>query len=189
MPRWAAAKPQHHRGMRGLCRSEWTRSRGNRSVPDLCIGRRSDTTNSMNPHGRWPLPVSRAAGLCLGLMGMLTQPGALLQAQDFSKLRISEIHYNPQGTNGVDGEAFEFIELENTGPAELELGGVSFTGITATFLYPTVLGAGEFLVLARDPAHFTELYPGVVPDGSYVGKLDNAGETIRLLDPAGSVIT
>jgi hypothetical protein len=143
----------------------------------------------MNPPGLRPFPVSRAAGLWLGLIGILAPPGALLQAQDFSGLRISEIHYHPPGTNGVDGEAFEFIELENTGGSELELGGVSFTGISATFLYPTVLGAGQFLVLARDPARFTELYPGVVPDGSYLGKLDNAGETIRLLDPAGSVIT
>jgi len=108
---------------------------------------------------------------------------------DFSDLRISEIYYDPPATNGIDGEAFEFIELENTGAAALDLGGVAFTGITATLAYPTVLGPGAFLVLARDPVRFSERFPDVLLDGVYAGKLNDAGETISLLDPSGTVIT
>jgi hypothetical protein len=51
------------------------------------------------------------------------------------------------------------------------------------------LGPGQFLTLGRDLARFAERFPQVRLDGLYVGKLDDSGETIRLLDPQGGVIT
>jgi hypothetical protein len=102
---------------------------------------------------------------------------------------ISEISYNPPGTNGVDGEAFEFLELMNFGTSAVDLGGLFFTGITASFPYPTLLGPGQVLVLARDPVHFAERYPGIPIAGSFAGKLDNAGEAITLLDSFGAIVT
>jgi hypothetical protein len=114
---------------------------------------------------------------------------AVEPTQDFSKLVITELFYNPQATNGVDGDAFEFIELQNTGGTALDLGGVSFTGISGTLTTPTWLGAGQFLVLVRDPVHFAERFPAVPFAAGYFGKLDNGGETINVLDPTGAIIT
>ncbi len=68
-------------------------------------------------------------------------------------LRITELHYNPQGPSAaeqsagfVDGDQFEFIELLNMSATEtIDLAGVSFTqGLGAVFTGPTqtVLTAG-----------------------------------------------
>src|SRR5436189_3178273 len=44
--------------------------------------------------------------------------------QDFTKLKLTEIMYNPPGTTNLDGDNFEFLELKNTGPATLDMSGV-----------------------------------------------------------------
>ena len=127
---------------------------------------------------------------CLAIVGpAIVGPLRATPPTDYSALIISEIYYNPPGTNGIDGAAFEFIELQNIGSTALDVGGVLLTGVSATFGYPTSLGPGEFIVLVRDPIEFSERFPGVGIGGIYSGKLDNAGETIRLLDPAGDLIT
>ncbi|MBI5388535.1 MAG: lamin tail domain-containing protein [Verrucomicrobia bacterium] len=106
-----------------------------------------------------------------------------------TNLIISEIMYRPPVLGGVDGDEFEFLELKNIGQRTLDLSGLSFSaGLNFTFTNGTFLQPGQFFLLARNPARFTEKYPGVVVNGAYSGRLDNNGETITLTHPYGSNI-
>ena len=100
-------------------------------------------------------------------------------------LRITEIMYNPDG-----GSAYEFIELVNYGATPLDVSGITFDGITFTFLENTVLPAGARIVLASDenPTAFGARYPGLAVAGLFSGQLNNAGETIVLRDAGGRTI-
>jgi hypothetical protein len=100
-------------------------------------------------------------------------------------LRITEIMYNPFG-----GDAFEFIELQNTGPVALDLDNFSFVGINFTFPFGYSLAAGQRIVLANNLSieAFNLRYPGVAVAGLYGGSLANGGETITLLDGAGRIV-
>ncbi len=113
-------------------------------------------------------------------------------------LRISEIHYHPAEPTaaelaalpGVRADDFEFLELLNTGGTPLTLTGATFTrGVTWTFS-ATTLGAGERLVIVKNPAAFNRRHPGVTAPvfGPWAGQLDNDGERLELTDAAGEVI-
>jgi len=106
-------------------------------------------------------------------------------------LKITEVMYHPADEETIDGDAFEFIELKNTGAETLDLSGVAFTdGIAFTFPEGTVLEAGRFLVLVADYAAFQSRYPAVdVVFGVYSGNLSNGGERIALSDAAGTTLT
>jgi hypothetical protein len=105
------------------------------------------------------------------------------------QLIFSEIMYNPPMLGGVDGDAFEFIELKNAGTAPLNLRGMTFTrGVTFTFTNDWVLAPGAFAVLVADAARFACKYPGVPIAGIYTGNLANDGETLELQDMAGAVV-
>lgn len=104
-----------------------------------------------------------------------------LPPQDLSRLVVTEIMYHPPDAGAVDGDEFEFLELKNTGPAPLSIGGLTFTaGINYTFPAGAMLGPGQFWVLARNSAQFAVRHPGVTLHGIYTGKLDNAGESLTL---------
>ncbi|MBI2947420.1 MAG: lamin tail domain-containing protein [Verrucomicrobia bacterium] len=108
-----------------------------------------------------------------------TQPG--------NPIRITEIMSNPAG-----GDAYEYLELENTGGLAVDLSGCSFEGIG--FRFPTSfpeLKPGAKLVLASDarPADFQRRYPGLIVAGWFSGSLDNDGERLVLLDLSGRTIT
>jgi len=101
-------------------------------------------------------------------------------------LRITEIMYNPPG-----GSLYEFVELQNIGGSELDLGGMYLDdAITFTFSLGSKLAAGARLVLANgtDPASFATAYPGVVVFGHFSGNLNNTGERLTLHRPNGEVI-
>jgi len=100
-----------------------------------------------------------------------------------SRLRITEIMYNPAG-----GDDYEFIELKNFGATEIDLSNMAFEGITFSFPSGTILPAGEFSVLVRDPTAFAERYPDVPISGTYQAQLSNKGETIALRDRQGDVL-
>ncbi|MBI1839753.1 MAG: lamin tail domain-containing protein, partial [Verrucomicrobia bacterium] len=102
-----------------------------------------------------------------------------------SPLRITEIHYNPEG-----GNAFEFIELLNTSDAPLDVSGVSFDGVVFMFDANTVMPGGARWVIGSDsdPNAFALRYPGVPVAGRFAGNLSNSGERLSLLDAAGRVI-
>jgi hypothetical protein len=101
-------------------------------------------------------------------------------------LRLSEIMYDPLG-----GNDYEFVELVNVGTAPLDLAGVRFTAGIDYIFAPALLDPNQCLVVARNQAAFSERYDVTgmhLAPGDYSGKLDNAGETIELSDPNGSVI-
>ncbi len=94
----------------------------------------------------------------------------------------------PPGGN-YDKEEFEYIELQNIGTAPIILTGVKFTqGVTFTFPEMT-LDAGAYTLVVEDAAAFASRYPDVTTvAGQYSGKLNNAGETITLIDANGNTI-
>jgi hypothetical protein len=109
--------------------------------------------------------------------------------QDLSRLAITEIMYHPAAEGQTEGDEFEFLELGNSGTSPLNLSGLTFTeGITLTFSNGTLLPAGGFLVLVRNPVAFATRYPSVAVGGVYGGRLDNGGERITLAHPFGGVV-
>ncbi len=111
---------------------------------------------------------------------------AVFQADDQAngQLQITEIMYHPLG-----GDDYEFIELKNTGHADLDLTGMTFEGIHFTFpASPVPLTPGELLVLVKNSSAFARRYPSVPIGGVYEGQLSNKGEKISLKDGNGQVI-
>ncbi len=109
--------------------------------------------------------------------------------QDFTKLLVSEIMYNPPDVGATTGDNFEFLELKNTGTNALDLSGVTFTvGIVFTFTNGTSLAPGQFFVLGRNASALTNKYPGLIVHGTYAGKLNNGGEQITLTHALGGRI-
>ena len=101
-------------------------------------------------------------------------------------VRITELMYNPPG-----GNAYEFIELQNTGATPVDLGGWYFEGVDFYFPLGTVLNAGDRRVLGNNDGQataFATRYPGVKVLGWFGGSLDNAGERIALKDASGRTI-
>jgi hypothetical protein len=129
-----------------------------------------------------------------------------------ANLRISEINYNPHaplpafGEVDVDNDEFEFIELTNVGNEVIDLNDVRFTrttvggndeGIDFRFA-PQSLMPGEFLVVAKNRNAFVSRYGSEIRlaesadhplgTGVFEGSLSNAGETLTVIDAAGSII-
>jgi hypothetical protein len=130
----------------------------------------------------------RARVLSGGQWSALTE-ATFYPPQDFSKLALTELMYNPPDLGAIPGNNLEFLELKNMGTNALNLSGLTFSsGITFTFTNGTILGAGEFFVLARNAESFAVKYPGVIVRGTYTGQLDNAGERIVLSHPLGASI-
>lgn len=109
--------------------------------------------------------------------------------QDFSKLAITEIMYNPPASGPWSSDDLEFLELKNIGTSTLNLGTLTFSaGINFTFTNGTLLAPGQFFVLARTAAAFQSKYQGVPVNGVFTGRLDNSGETLRLSTPQANTI-
>jgi hypothetical protein len=132
------------------------------------------------------------------VVASVTTPYVPSSAQ--SHLRISEIMYHPAGEPAGDAfedDEYEFIELTNISATEsLELAGVQFDrGIQYAFPEMT-LGPGEHVLVVRNVAAFEERYgAGKTVAGQYGSAespgsnfLDNAGESLRLVDALGGVI-
>lgn len=102
-----------------------------------------------------------------------------------NNLRITEVMYQPAGSNPGD---FEYVELLNIGATPLDLSGVRFTnGIDYTFPAGTTLAGGAYTVIARNRASFTSRYPAAaaaLAPGVFSGALDNSGEALALTLPA-----
>lgn len=99
-------------------------------------------------------------------------------------LAISEIHYNPIGSDET-----EFVELVNRTNNRLDLAGVRFTGAMIFTFGEVVLEPGARIVVVENSAAFTTAY-GATPviGGQWVGALDNTADTITLVDKNGVVI-
>jgi hypothetical protein len=106
--------------------------------------------------------------------------------EDFSGLKISEIHYNPLdsvvGTDTISGNSFEFLEFKNTGDHGINLDGLILdSAVYYEFLPGTVLLPGQFYVIASDYVDFFERY-GLFACGIFDRNLSNGGEKITLYD-------
>lgn len=108
--------------------------------------------------------------------------------QDLSALVLTELMYHPPPSGGWTSDDLEFLELKNSGARTLELGGLSFAGITFAFTNGTRLEPGQFFVLARNAAAFQSRYPGALLHGVYTGHLADGGETVRLTTPLGNTV-
>ncbi|NQU25378.1 MAG: lamin tail domain-containing protein, partial [Candidatus Nealsonbacteria bacterium] len=97
---------------------------------------------------------------------------------------MNEVHYDSDD-NAVPTE---FIELLNTTSHNIDLSGWMLDeGIRYRFAEGTVLLAGDYLVVAEDPATIQAKF-GAAALGPWVGRLDSDGERIRLIDRWGDTI-
>ncbi|MBA7706164.1 hypothetical protein ES703_115011 [subsurface metagenome] len=98
-------------------------------------------------------------------------------------LRITEIMYNPNDPNT------EYIELKNIGAQTINLNLVKFTnGIDFTF-QNLELVPDDYVVVVQDRQAFETRYGAALNiAGEYSGRLNNAGERIRLEDAIGQTI-
>lgn len=106
-------------------------------------------------------------------------------------MRVTEIMYHPAANDppdATDKDAFEFIELRNTGATDLDLSDFFFEGISYAFPPGSIVSADETIVLVRDASAFATRYPGVAYDGIYLGSLNNSGEKIRLKNADGTTV-
>lgn len=116
-------------------------------------------------------------------------------AASAANLVISEFHYHPADPTPAeilagfnDADDFQFIELQNISPANIELAGAQFTdGITFAFQQATVVPPGGAVVLVRNPTAFA-LRSATPVAGTFTGKLTHSGETLTLTDAAAAVI-
>jgi len=139
---------------------------------------RKDRTEMLN-QGRHPYNL-------LGIICALT----LWTAQPGMALMVTEVMYHPVevGQTPAGDENLEFIELYNNRAVFEDLSGYEFTrGIHNTFAPGTILGAREYLVVARDPAAVEAAY-GITGVHDFSGKLDNNGERIELSNEVGEII-
>ena len=117
---------------------------------------------------------------------------ATFSVSPLTKLRVTELMYNPAPTSspgGTDGDEFEFIELQNTGTTPLNLNGVELDGGIDFTFGDVTLAPGQYAVLAENPAAFAARYGNAVAVlGQYTDKLSDEGERIKLRDAAGNAI-
>ncbi len=107
--------------------------------------------------------------------------------QNYTNIRINEIHYNPEDSLinnvNVSGTKFEFIELKNRGTTDVNMTDVIFDkGVTIFFPEGLIIPAGSFFILADNALHFQQKY-GFAPDLVWEGKLSNGGEELRFVGP------
>jgi hypothetical protein len=126
-------------------------------------------------------------------MHQFVYPGDPSPAQRW--LRITELHFNPppQPAGAVPSEDHEFIELRNLSTTEtLDLAGVRLVdGVEFDFGSGAIrrLEPGRRLVVVANPTVFTARHGASVPvAGQYLGRLDNGGERVRLLDARGEEV-
>ncbi|MES2438299.1 MAG: lamin tail domain-containing protein [Verrucomicrobiota bacterium] len=107
-------------------------------------------------------------------------PAALLAD---AVVTFNELNYNP--SSGQDGE---WLELHNQMAVNVDISGWKLAnGIDFTFGSGTVVPAGGFLVVAKNPA--SPSLSGVSGvRGPFSGNLSNSGETIELLSRSGRLM-
>ncbi len=113
-----------------------------------------------------------------------TLSGFPASATGLTDIVINEIQYAPGG-----GDQEEFIELYNNNNESVDISNWELEGVGLTFPYGTVILPNDFLVVASWSPSFIDKYGS----GKYVAadfedaRLNNSGETIRLLKPDGTI--
>jgi hypothetical protein len=100
-----------------------------------------------------------------------------------AQIVITEIMYNPP-ESGVD--SLEYIELYNVSSNPVNLEGWSIFGVT--FVFPAVtLAPGQYILTAVKPTAILSVL-GKTALAWTGGALTNGGETLKVLNPGGTVI-
>jgi hypothetical protein len=118
----------------------------------------------------------------------LTAGAPVAPPPPLAHLRITEIMYHPP-----EGQDHEFIEVQNVGPAPVDLTHVAFTeGIEFDFASGDVLELlpGEHVVVVSERTVFSSFYDtsDMLIAGEFSQSLGNAGERLTLAWGAGSTI-
>ena len=120
---------------------------------------------------------------------MSRTPGAANSNIRISEVTINEIMYAPISGDSRD----QYVELYNQGGKPVDLSGWKFSsGINFTFPTNTALGAGGYLVVAKDAARLRSNYPalnGANVVGDFDGSLSGRGERLALAKPGFIVAT
>jgi len=107
-------------------------------------------------------------------------------------LRITEIMYHPPAAplgSGFDDEAFEFIELTNTGAEAMQLDGFALSGSVEFAFGDYELAPGERVVIVANQDAFAVRYGDGIPvAGTYTGALGNASGDLLLKGAFDEVI-
>ena len=100
-----------------------------------------------------------------------------------STVVINELFYHP-----AENASTEWIELHNQMSVDMDLSAWSLAdGINYTFPDGTVIGGGEYLVIAADPVAL-EAATGIADAmGPFNGRMSNSGETVSLFSRAKSI--
>ena len=124
-------------------------------------------------------------------------PGSANAYPKVEPIVISEIMYNPDWPYGsrYPNDQYEYIELQNITAEPVTLYDYETSeswkfsdGIEFSFPvdFPVTIPAGGYLILVKNPAAFSWLYPGVPAEiilGPYDGSLNNSGESLELSMP------
>ncbi|MDC0067010.1 lamin tail domain-containing protein, partial [Verrucomicrobia bacterium] len=98
---------------------------------------------------------------------------------------FNEINYHPAENNHL----LEFIEIYNQNSVNVDLTGWKLTGgVDYSFNKNTIIQGGSYMVIALDPETIKEVSGLAQVLGPYEGRLDNAGETIRLKNNNGRIM-
>jgi hypothetical protein len=124
--------------------------------------------------------------------GPVSQVTLLNQNENYSNLKLTEIHYHPQeiinGTDTITDKDQEFIEFKNIGTSAINLTGlVVDSAVHYQFPDNAILNAGQFYVIASKPNKFYTVQ-GVIPSGNFSGNLSNSGEEIIVFDASGNKV-
>jgi hypothetical protein len=106
------------------------------------------------------------------------------------ELTITKINYHPRtSTDFPDSDALEFIEIRNTGSAQVNLSGVCFAGTGLVYCFPAgaTLDPGLCVILASNATVFQSKY-GFSPFGQFTRHLSNSTESLILADAFGNII-
>jgi len=109
----------------------------------------------------------------------ITYTGALERPEDH--LVINEILYRPSQTNAA------FVEVFNNASATaFDLTGVRMEGVDFDFPDGLILGPQAYAVIVDDALAFRAAFGAVPVVGTFNGKLDRGGETLRLIRKAAA---
>ena len=98
---------------------------------------------------------------------------------------INEVNYHPAN----DDDRLQYIELHNAGDAEADLSDWRLRGVKFDFPSKARIGAGEFLVVARDMQALQRVHGTSFPViGNLPGRIKRGGEKIELVNAMGQVV-
>ena len=102
-------------------------------------------------------------------------------------LVISEIMWKPAPR--ADTNNVEFLEFYNSNPWFEDISGFQLVGTYVHYTFPqgTILGGGQFLVLAASPQSIRNVYGITNVMGPYTGSLKKS-DTLQVLDAAGAIL-